>query len=219
MIEADRYYCNRFTGKDGGQKSTNLSIYPFVHEVLRHLSPHLNQNHPEKVTIFSGHDTVIAPVLSGLGVYRGKLCRWPQYASRIIFELWEIGANEVTALPAAKLSQAASIYLTKHPGNDVGSAELNTEEMKRVLEEKYFVRVLFNGEDVTQRIPTCVSERKRIAEYYSKEETSVSASSVLWSQLVFTDKRFSLCSLVSFTKQIQSMIAPHSTISEACEWK
>ena len=34
-----------------------------------------------------GHDTVIAPVLAGLGVYTGGLCAWPPYASRIVFEL------------------------------------------------------------------------------------------------------------------------------------
>ncbi len=40
------------------------------------------------ITIFSGHDTVIAPVLAALGVFNGKYCGWPAYASRIVFELY-----------------------------------------------------------------------------------------------------------------------------------
>mgnify|MGYP006077882493 CR=1 FL=1 len=41
-----------------------------------------------KLSVFSGHDTVIAPVLAALGVYDDH-CEWPPYASRIAFELYE----------------------------------------------------------------------------------------------------------------------------------
>lgn len=38
-----------------------------------------------KFAFFSGHDTVIAPLLAALGAYD---CRWPPYASHVAFELW-----------------------------------------------------------------------------------------------------------------------------------
>ena len=48
-----------------------------------------NNNNDVKLSVFSGHDTVIAPILAALGVYNGNLCVWPPYASRIVFELWQ----------------------------------------------------------------------------------------------------------------------------------
>lgn len=38
-----------------------------------------------KFALFSGHDTVVAPLLAALGAYD---CRWPPYASHVAFELW-----------------------------------------------------------------------------------------------------------------------------------
>ncbi|CAN0385483.1 unnamed protein product, partial [Hapterophycus canaliculatus] len=38
-----------------------------------------------KFVLFSGHDTVVAPLLAALGAYD---CRWPPYASHVAFELW-----------------------------------------------------------------------------------------------------------------------------------
>lgn len=202
--------------------SIDFTYFYCLLQILRHFSPHLNQNHQEKVTIFSGHDTVIAPVLSGLGVYRGRLCRWPQYASRIIFELWEFNSNTKGSISSQKLSKAATGYLSKHPEKDSQTTGiLNEADRKALLGEKYFVRVLFNGEDVTERIPTCDKERRSLAKYFSggiNGQQDIESSSE-WLHLMFADKRFSLCSLSSFTKQIQNMIAPHSTISEACDWK
>ena len=68
-----------------------------------------------------GHDTVIAPVLAGLGVYTGGLCTWPPYASRIVFELL---------------------------------AAVNDEEEH----ERGFVRIIYNGKDLTKEIKTCKGE-------------------------------------------------------------
>lgn len=33
MEEADRYYCERYTGDVGGRNSTNMAIYPFMKQV------------------------------------------------------------------------------------------------------------------------------------------------------------------------------------------
>ena len=40
----------------------------------------------------AGHDTVIAPVLSALGLK--SLCGWPPYASHIAIELWRLDDAE-----------------------------------------------------------------------------------------------------------------------------
>lgn len=47
-----------------------------------------------KFALFSGHDTVIAPVLAALGAYD---CRWPPYASHIVFELWSKHGEQDTS--------------------------------------------------------------------------------------------------------------------------
>jgi len=74
---------------DGGAEATNLQFYPFLHEILRFLQATASGQEPPALAVFSGHDTVIAPLLSALGVYRDGLCRWPSYASRIAFELYQ----------------------------------------------------------------------------------------------------------------------------------
>lgn len=45
----------------------------------------LNGETATKFALFSGHDTVVAPLLAALGAYD---CRWPPYASHVAFELW-----------------------------------------------------------------------------------------------------------------------------------
>ncbi len=53
----------------------------------------------ERVAIYSGHDTVIAPVLAALGAFDApQLCRWPPYASHIVLEVWD---DSATGGPAA----------------------------------------------------------------------------------------------------------------------
>ena len=91
----------------------------------------------ELVALFSGHDTVIAPVLSALGVFSDQhpqLCKWPQYASRIVFELYERKRRQ----------------WKNHLRRRRSSAEIRSSE--------YGVRVVYNGLDVTALIPTCGEE-------------------------------------------------------------
>jgi hypothetical protein len=87
--EGDRLYCSRYAGAHGGSQATKLSLYPFLTEIVSKLEA-AAVNASSGLTIFSGHDTVIAPTLAGLGVYDRDsfLCRWPSYASRIVFELY-----------------------------------------------------------------------------------------------------------------------------------
>lgn len=102
MIEADKYYCMRFAGADGGAKATKLSMYPFLHEILQKLQGSEGGRNL-KLAVFSGHDSVVAPVLSALGVYSGDLCRWPPYASRIAFELYQKSSDQQDTEPYVRV--------------------------------------------------------------------------------------------------------------------
>lgn len=101
----------------------------------------------EKVSVFSGHDTVIAPVLSALGVYsreNAALCKWPHYASRIVFELYR---NEKLQNTNLKVNRKRFRQLDKE--SDINSGEL----------KGFGVRVLYNGLDITRLIPSCGTEK------------------------------------------------------------
>lgn len=202
MQEADRAFCARYTGPNGGGTATKLSIYPFMEEILFNLKDALRLHYlwkehdkaleerikeatknggkyektyddniitimePDPVNIgqtrerqdsrvdrkrlavFMGHDTVIAPVLAGLGVYTGGLCAWPPYASRIVFELF---------------------------------AAVNGGEK----DERGFVRVIYNGEDLTKRIKTCEGEAP--------------------------------CPLEALESAVASLYSPHNSLKEACQ--
>ena len=125
--DANRQFCDRYTGRNGGMNATRLSIYPFLKEIRDTLLSSVTATRKSKITIFSGHDTVIAPVLAGLGIYqRQDLCVWPPYASRIAFEVYV--KNE---------SPIRTIYDEKD------------------ARELVMIRILYNGEDVTRSVPTC----------------------------------------------------------------
>ncbi|CBN74266.1 conserved unknown protein [Ectocarpus siliculosus] len=85
MVEADRQMCLRYYGADGGGESAALSLYPFTTEILTNMRRALSGDSPTKFALFSGHDTVVAPLLAAFGAYD---CRWPPYASHVAFELW-----------------------------------------------------------------------------------------------------------------------------------
>ncbi|CAN0298033.1 unnamed protein product, partial [Ectocarpus fasciculatus] len=85
MVEADRQMCLRYYGANGGGESAALSLYPFTTEILTNMRRALSGDSPTKFALFSGHDTVVAPLLAAFGAYD---CRWPPYASHVAFELW-----------------------------------------------------------------------------------------------------------------------------------
>ena len=124
----------------------------------------------EKLSVFSGHDTVIAPVLAALGLYENELCVWPPYASRIVFELWEEQGK-------SKLSDAT--------GSDTS----------------LYVRVIFNGKDLTHRIPACKAERDAAAHPGS---------------LRVSVKKSIMCSLEALEVQVQNMLGHHTSLKAAC---
>mmetsp|Transcript_42930 Transcript_42930/g.100830 ORF Transcript_42930/g.100830 Transcript_42930/m.100830 type:complete len:513 (-) Transcript_42930:31-1569(-) len=85
--QADRFYCERYAGNQGGKRATELAMYPFIKEVLERLEANAASGKPH-LAVYSGHDTVVAAVLAAIGLYTDHRCRWAPYASRIIFELY-----------------------------------------------------------------------------------------------------------------------------------
>jgi hypothetical protein len=153
MVNADRAFCGRYTGSKGGRASTRLNVYPFLQQVMQALEEGGATSPPAadadaaaaaaadearaaraRLTLFSGHDTVIAPVLEGLGLYEGgSRCKWPPYAARIAFELWR---KELTA---------------GGTGTGTGTGTQTDADGGGAL----FVRVVYNGQDLTADIPAC----------------------------------------------------------------
>jgi len=234
LVEADRLYCDRFSGREGGQAGTNLAYYPLLQEIYERLigphNEHKKQNH--KLSILSGHDTVIAPLLAALGVYRSNgLCIWPGYASRIVFELYKplLPYNEdIHHLPKIELLDSSSNaiviankYLTSqsklastlikktilHSGINITSI-IEAIESHREL----FVRVIYNGKDITQYIPMCQHERIAIAKAIVDQEIPILSKSLL----LLLESNFPLCSIASFHQQIQELIRPYKTVVDAC---
>jgi len=177
MHEADRAFCYRYTGVSGGANATKLATYPFMQEILLHIrraSTGGEKYSDMKLSIFSGHDTVIAPVLAGLGVYTNELCVWPPYASSIIFELWQD---------------------TKSPKT--------TEVSYKMIS---FVRVLYNGKDITSAIPACRAE---------KEEKG--PQGMMTSSIRKLGNKVGLCSVEALERQVEGMIAPSKDFKDACQ--
>jgi hypothetical protein len=124
MDDANRLFCERYTGNNGGLQATKLSLYPFMKEIRDKLFESVTVEKvgaaSPRLTLFSGHDTVIAPVLAALGVYHGDMCVWPPYASRIVFELY---------------ISASAYMVAPFKGYSIEDARSNV-----------MIRVLYNGE-------------------------------------------------------------------------
>lgn len=218
--EADRQYCERFAGTQGGLNSTKLSIFPFLREITEHVVTAALQgaDRTEQLSVFSGHDTVIAPVLAGLGVYSGELCVWPGYASNIVVELWQ---PKSTARAGTGKSTVATSSSLKKLFPALWDAEKATKESHF---EESFVRVLYNGDDVTQRIPACAAERELVNSDGTSSTTSSAATAIsssadktLLSRAVADG--LTLCSLDALVQQVGSLVDPHASIEEACSAK
>lgn len=203
LAESDRYYCDRFAGIHGGLNSTRLAMYPFMKEIADHLvraAVHDRDNNAaEKLSVFSGHDTVIAPVLAALGVYSGALCYWPPYASRIVFELYRHSPpNDSTVENGAWSGASTGLRQLYPPSDSTNSAVEPTafSPQQKILYSRAFVRILFNGEEITEGVPAC-------------SEGPSPPSHVL------TSGR--MCPLDSYLRQVHSLIAPHRGLDGACQ--
>lgn len=154
------------------------------------------------MSIFSGHDTVIAPVLAALGVYHGSLCRWPSYAAHVVFELWQPKHGQEVVKGRGEQQQRVS-------GD--GGATRTASENAADNNSKYYLRVLYNGVDITQRVPTCSAERNDLNRRHTRGETL----SKVETSLLRHDNP--LCSMAALHRQIDGLISPHDSIQEACQ--
>ena len=182
-------------------QSANTTLYfsCYILKILNSLKLAQNNtnghNSDRKLTIFSGHDTVIAPVLAALGVYK-QYCIWPPYASRIVVELYQASEN-------------ASLY---------------------------YLRVLYNGEDIVMYIPECQNyylalkqqlQRQRdsnnniIYTTRTTNRTATTSTTVTSAATLNTNTGNILpppflCPFEVFEKKVRIMTHPYKTIGEAC---
>ncbi len=159
-----------------------------------------------------------------MGVYHDALCYWPGYASRIVFELYAVTkTKQIKDIPVSDLQTKAKEYMTKltkfkhehRTFDDSFSSDESATVIQNRLHSNHYVRVVYNGIDVTTRIPGCLHERIALAQAIQKSKISKIPDRDL--ELLRLD--FPLCSIVAFEEQIQQMIAPHKTLKEACNVK
>lgn len=100
-----------------------------------------------KFALFSGHDTVVAPLLAALGAYN---CRWPPYASHVAFELWSKSSARKSRRSLRDEGDGSSE--NREQGDSNPSAKVK-EEFE--VEDGIYVRVTFNGQPVTHHIKDC----------------------------------------------------------------
>lgn len=186
---SDNYYCARFAGEEGGRRATQLSFYPLLKEVLQRLlaAGHSQPESRQLLTVLSGHDTVLAPLLAVLGAYSAPgLCVWPGYASRLIFELYEPKEHEKD--PVA--------------GDMIGYPR-NTQ----------YVRILFNGQDITPLVPYCAAAKAKLA----ADVSAAAPQLVLYRDKVLLHADSTLCPLPVLVDLLDSLLAPHATLEHACQ--
>lgn len=107
-----------------------LQTLAIVSQIVEIMSKSIDENKnydavSSKLVLFSGHDTIISPLLNVLGIHDW---RWPPYASRLVFELWK-------DTDGAQKRARDSTLLSKF--------------------DNYFIRVLYNGEDLTSKVEFC----------------------------------------------------------------
>ncbi|XP_010881411.2 2-phosphoxylose phosphatase 1 isoform X1 [Esox lucius] len=100
----------------------------------------------EVFSLYSAHDVTVAPLLSALGL---EEARFPRFAARVVFELWK--------------SPSATKVQREEPGQD-DAGGVKGESSKGGNEGGVFVRVLYNGEDVTFRTAFCRSHDRHGAQ-------------------------------------------------------
>lgn len=93
----------------------------------------------EIFTLSSAHDVTMAPLLSALGL---EEARFPRFAARVVFELW-------------KSPPAMQGRPKKKPGKG---------EKSKVKDGELFIRVLYNGEDVTFHTTFCRSHDRHASQ-------------------------------------------------------
>lgn len=114
-----------------------LAMFPYLNRTAAKMERAARGSEAGRQEVFalsSAHDVTVAPLLSALGL---EEARFPRFAARVVFELWR-------SPPARKQS---------------GKGE---KEKTKARDGELFVRVLYNGEDVTFHTAFCRSHERRV---------------------------------------------------------
>ncbi|XP_062328565.1 2-phosphoxylose phosphatase 1 isoform X2 [Osmerus eperlanus] len=123
-----------------------LAAHPYLNRTAGRLERMARASEPggkarpggeEAFALSSAHDVTVAPLLSALGL---EEARFPRFAARVVFELWK---SPGTAPGQRKRQDAGGVKGRKAKGN-----------------RDAFLRVLYNGEDVTFQTAFCRSHER-----------------------------------------------------------
>jgi len=125
-----------------------LAMYPYLNRTATKMERVAKGNEAgrqpraggeEVFTLSSAHDVTMAPLLSALGL---EEARFPRFAARVVFELWK----------SPPMTQGQS---KKRAGK---------AEKSKVKDGELFIRVLYNGEDVTFHTTFCRSHDRHASQ-------------------------------------------------------
>ncbi|XP_068601716.1 2-phosphoxylose phosphatase 1 [Brachionichthys hirsutus] len=111
-----------------------LAMHPYLNQTANRMVRAARDGEAGGEAVFglsSAHDVTMAPLLSALGLHEA---RFPRFAARIVFEMW------------------------KSPPATQGQPK---ERADKGVEPKLFIRVLYNGEDVTFHTAFCRSRDRQ----------------------------------------------------------
>ena len=146
--DADAFYCSRFGGDAGGAAASRLSMLPLLKEIVTRIQAAAS-GAGHRLLVFSGHDTVVAPLLAALGALHAPgACRWPPYASHVAIELWAL--RERREVRVLFNGQPVTRYVT-------GCGEQATETQTADLDQSEFCPL----ESLVNTIETLDEEFKR----------------------------------------------------------
>lgn len=68
------------------QLNAQAGIGFLLEEMVARMDSAITSNVTDTLTLWSGHDTSVIPMLNALGLWRGA---WAPYAAQLVFEIWE----------------------------------------------------------------------------------------------------------------------------------
>lgn len=87
-----------YTSKANNAEFSKLGMGPLWHEIIQNIYAHIHEDKetPNKIALFSGHDTTIIPLLVSLDPDLWEDDAWPPYASMMLIETHEVNIDRNT---------------------------------------------------------------------------------------------------------------------------
>ncbi|XP_054159118.1 2-phosphoxylose phosphatase 1-like [Oppia nitens] len=118
-----------------------LKIYGFLKTLVKSVVDiNSPQNRDNRFVLYSGHDITIVALASALDFFDGII---PPYASRVIFEVYE-----------------------QSHGSTTGDSSSNTNTNNN----KYYLRIVYNGKDVTRFTEICKLSPQKCHQFNSRQQ-------------------------------------------------